>query len=185
VIILTSCSNPGVYFSVWNGNNAFDRGDYQAANTKYLRALKNDVHTPFVNYNLANVYYALGEAEAAADEWQKSAITKNHELLFRTLYNRGVLEFERGQYQQAFHSFRKALEVQPDSLAAKINIEYSLRRMNASQNPAQKSAAGADVTDDDGLSDEVARVLEFVKQKDSGMWQASEEGSAQTDARDW
>lgn len=185
ILLLSSCSNPSVYYSVWKGNNTFDGGDYQTANTAYLKALEHDIYVDYISYNLANVYYALGEGEAASAEWKNATFTGNATLLFRTLYNRGVLEFESGSYQDAFSSFRKSLEINPESMAAKINLEYSLRRMNSGSNTAEGSAAGAEVTEEPETSDEIQRVLEFIKQKDAGLWAVNEEAPVATDERDW
>lgn len=185
VFLLSSCSHPAAYYTVWSGNNSFAGGDYQSANIEYLNSLKFDVQAAYVNYNLANVYYALGEGEAAAEEWKKASFTGSSELLYRTMYNRGIFEFESGSYDAAFNSFRKALEINPDSINAKINLEYSLRRMNTSSNAVEGSAAGAGISDDKEISDEIKRVLEFIKQKDAGIWTANEEEDVVTDERDW
>ncbi|MBI9107969.1 MAG: tetratricopeptide repeat protein [Spirochaetales bacterium] len=185
ILFLSSCSNPAVYYSVWRGNNAFAGGDYQAANTAYLKALESKVHSPYVNYNLANVYYALGEGDAAAAEWEKAVFTSSRELMFRTVYNRGLLEFETGNYEDAFGSFRDALELKSDNMDAKINLEYSLRRMNANVDVTESSAAGAQKSDNEGTSDEIKRILEFIKRKDAGLWSVREENVITTGEKDW
>ncbi|MDC7226307.1 MAG: tetratricopeptide repeat protein [Spirochaetales bacterium] len=184
-VVLSACSNPAVYFSVWQGNNAFAGGDYQTANTEYLASMEKDVYTDYLSYNLANVYYALGEGEAASAEWKEAAFTSSRELLYRTMYNRGLFEFESGNYETAFDLFRKALEINPESLDAKINLEYSLRRMNAGANSSEASAAGAQNSGSDEVSDEIMRVLEFIKQKDAGIWTANEEENVVTGGKDW
>jgi tetratricopeptide (TPR) repeat protein len=170
---------------VWRGNNSFAGGDYQTATTEYLNSLKYEVHPAYVSYDLGNVYYALGEAEAAVEEWKNAAFSDNAELIYRTMYNRGVLEFESGRYEEAFKLFRRALEINPESISAKINLEYSLRRMNASANAVEGSAAGAEVSDKNEISDEIKRVLEFIKQKDASNWTVNEEENVITDEKDW
>jgi tetratricopeptide (TPR) repeat protein len=185
MLIFTSCSNPTVYYSVWRGNNSFAGGDYQAANTSYLKVLDNEDHSAYVSYNLANVYYALGEGDAAAAEWEKAVFANNRELKFRTMYNRGVLEFETGNYDDAFSSFKEALKIAPDDRNAKINLEYSLRRMNANVDVSESSAAGAGESDSDEVSDEIKRILEFIKRKDAGLWSVREEDNITTGERDW
>ncbi len=185
VILLSSCSNPAAYYEVWSGNNSFVGGDYQEANTKYLNASKSGVYSDYISYNLANVYYALGEGGAASEEWKKAAFSGNRNLLFRTMYNRGVYEFESGNYNSAFELFRKSLEINPDSLNAKINLEYSLRRMTASNNAQQGSASGADIKETDEVSDEIMRVLEFIKQKDATVWEVNRNENVVTGEKDW
>ena len=183
--LFTSCSNPGVYFSVWKGNNAFVSGDYQTANTEYLSSLEKEFFEDYISYNLANVYYALGEGEAASEEWKQAAFSGDPDLLFRTMYNRGVYEFESGNYETAFELFRKALEINSGSFDAKINLEYSLRRMNSGANSSESSAAGAQDSGKKEIPDEVMRVLEFIRQKDAGLWTANEEKNVVTGGNDW
>lgn len=184
-ILLSSCSNPAVYYSVWQGNNLYAGGEYQDATTAYLSALDKNVFSDYISYDLANVYYALGEADAASSEWERAALTNDNELLFRTLYNRGVLEFESGRYQQAFDLFKNALKIQPANRNAKINLEYSLNRINSSANTAESSAAGAQVADDEGIPNEIQRVLEFVRKKEAVSWEPNEDSSSVTSENDW
>ncbi len=185
LLFFSSCSNPTVYYSVWKGNNAFVAGDYQSANTEYLGALDKGTHVDYISYNLANVYYALGEGEAALDEWKTASFTGDPELLFRTMYNKGVLEFERGRYEDAFSSFKKALEINSESRNAKINLEYSLRRMKASANAAEAASSGAEASKKNEIPDKIQRVLQFIKQKDASSWKASTEENIQTGVNDW
>ena len=184
-LFISSCSNPAAYYTVWSGNNSFAGGDYQEANTAYLKALQGEVYSSYVNYNLGNVYYALGEGDAAAAAWEKAVFTESRELMFRTVYNRGVLEFETGNYEEAFGSFRDALELKPESLDAKINLEYSLRRMNADADSSQGSASGAGDSGDDSGSDDIKRVLEFIKRKDAGLWSVRDEADTGGGELDW
>lgn len=185
LLFLTSCSNPAVYYSVWRGNNSFAGGDYQAANTAYLKVLDDEDYSSYVSYNLANVYYALGEGDAASAEWEKSIFTNNINLKFSTMFNRGVLEFETGNYDDAFSSFREALELNPENMDAKINLELSLRRMNANVDVSETGAAGAGESGGNETSDEIKRILEFIKQKDAGLWSARQEEKIDTGERDW
>ena len=185
VLLLASCSNPAAYYSVWNGNNYYASGDYQKANTSYLKALESEQYSGYVHYNIGNVYYSLGEAAAADEEWEKAVFSSSDELLFRTLFNRGVLEFETSRYETAFNLFREALEINPSSISAKINLEYSFRRMNANSNPSAGSAAGAREGAGE-LPDEIHRVLEFIKRKDAGLWSVREDESELRDGeKDW
>ena len=185
VLLVSGCADPGVFYSVWNGNNDFARGDYQSANIAYLRALQGGVYSDYISYNLATVYYALGEAPAAMAEWENSSRSLDDDVLFRTVYNRGVLNFELGRYTEAFEDFKNALIINPGDMDAKINLEYSLRRMSANNNPVESSASSATNSDSGETSDEIRRVLQFIKRKDSSTWQPVEEQEVEKGVRDW
>jgi tetratricopeptide (TPR) repeat protein len=185
IVSVSSCSNPAVYYSVWQGNNLYASGEYQDATNSYLSALDKGVFSDYISYDLANVYYSLGEASAALKEWEKAALTRDNDLLFRTMYNKGVLEFESGRYQEAFELFKKALKIQPGNRNAKINLEYSLNRINSSANTAESSAAGAEVTEKKEITNEIQRVLDFIRKKESGSWKPNEEEGSLAPENDW
>lgn len=184
-ITVSSCSNPVVYYSVWQGNNLFTGGDYQDATTSYLSVYDKGRFTDYISYNLANVYYALGEADAAYNEWEKALEAEDSELLFRTMYNKGVLEFESGKYEQAFDLFKKALKIMPGSREAKINLEHSLKRIDSGTNTAESSVSGADIAGNDELPDDVQRILEFVKKKEADNWKPGDDNTNIPTENDW
>ena len=166
-LFLSSCSNPSANFFVWRANNFFSKGEYQFSINNYLAALKKNTNKSYINYNLGNTYYSLGESNAALSEWENAIITKDKKVIFRVLFNRGVLEYELGQYKRAFNSFRSALEIQPDSMDAKVNLEYSLKKMNAGSNNSSATIKKAPSAGDTPLSDSDNRVLGFIKQKET------------------
>ena len=57
--------------------------------------------------------------------------------------------------------------------------------MTASNNAQQGSASGADIKETDEVSDEIMRVLEFIKQKDATVWEVNRNENVVTGEKDW
>ena len=183
LVALSSCSQPSPYVRVIMGNNSFSRGDYQQANIEYIKALDAALGPEWISYNIGNVYYALGEAEAASAEWLAAADTDSEELLFRIVFNQGALEFELGRYDRAYAYFRNALELVPDSLAAKINLEYSLDKMDAK--PREQEPRESEPETDNERSSEIERILDYLRRKEEQVWKSTEEIREESGAPDW
>lgn len=101
------------------------------------------VGAEIVGYNLGTVFYALGEAASARDLWNEVVPGENQELAFRLVYNQGILNYRNGAYPEAYESFKSALLLNPASMAAKVNLEHSLAKMNAREAGSQEVAPGA------------------------------------------
>jgi tetratricopeptide (TPR) repeat protein len=178
-LCLSGCGMRNVYLDVIQGNYYSGRGQYQEAIVSYMRAFETGKHTDWVEYNLGNAYYSLGEIEAAASVWDKAAETQDPRLQFHLAYNKGSLYYEMGKYREAYEEFKHALRLEPSAMDAKINLELSLRKMNsAGGNPAQGNNAPQPAGEDSG------RILDYVKRKEGTKWKASDEISS-PEKDDW
>jgi len=126
LLSLASCSEWGDGWDIIQGNAAFQRGEFQKASLGYLAALATGDSRDVVNYNLGNVYNALGETNTALSVWTRIVRPGSEELSYRLAFNKGYLFYQRGQYDQAVQEFRTALLMKPSSLDAKRNLEICL-----------------------------------------------------------
>ena len=183
IILLTaSCSQTVPRAEVLTGNLAYSRGNYQNAIIGYLTALHSDMPSQdVVKYNLGNVYYALGEGKAAMGEWDRAEKeTEDTDILFRIAFNRGLLFYNWGRYQEAYLSFKQALRINPANLDAKINLEESWSRIPLQ--PPANTASGTDVTSesDSGYSS----ILEYIELKEASQWQQQDANTGDA-LNDW
>lgn len=187
-ISLSSCGVGDPYVAVLEGNYAVGQGNYQEATVHYLRALSTGDETDRVSYDLANVFHSLGEAEAALDLWKKASSTDDTQLLYGIAYNEGVQYYELGNYDQAYSSFRTALQYNPSSMDAKINLELSLRKIQGTQSQAEAASSQAPpkTQQAEQMSDqEATRVLEYIRRKEEQQWVPSRQQPVTAPARDW
>ncbi|MDC7234523.1 MAG: hypothetical protein PQJ58_14920 [Spirochaetales bacterium] len=172
--LMLSCSvlEPGV--SVLQGNYAYQQGNYQNALLHYLkqedREDPKDNHRERVLYNIATVYYALGEGTSALGLWQRSELTTDEEVLFASRFNSGVVLYQSGQFAPAYNAFRSALELKPASLEAKKNLELTLERLEAeARTPEGRTSPAAPE-----ISDDARRIMQYIRRKEAGRWKQQE-----------
>ena len=179
-LLTTSCGKSVTKTQVLMGNLSYNRGNYQKAILNYLDAEQSDIPThDAVNYNLGNVYYALGEGRAALGAWERAeSEADNIDTLFRIAFNKGLLFYHWGRYQEAYLSFKQALKLNPGNLDAKINLEESLSRIPASGNAPSSIEAPTDP--EKGYS----RILEYIKHKEASQWQQQNTNTKES-LNDW
>lgn len=165
-----SCSvlEPGM--SVLQGNYAYQQGKYQNALLHYLHEEDQENHKERIIYNIATIYYALGEGSSALELWQKSELSTDEEVLFASSFNSGVVLYQSGEFTRAYHAFRSALELMPGSLEAKKNLELTIERLEAeSRTTDSKSPSSATE-----MSDDARRIMQYIKRKEGSRWKQQE-----------
>ena len=211
VLVVSACGGYGSITEVLRGNLAYSRGDYQNALVHYMVAVEDAPSDAWTRFNIGNVYYALGEHEAALEVWHdaRRAIEEDDDagaselsLIYATSYNRGVLLYQQGQYAAAYDELRYALSVNSRSSDAKANLELALSKLQAADAAAANAAAadgnegspGAtggvsptppDDPGDDGPGEQTLRLLEYVRRKETQQWFANREIESQDQPQDW
>lgn len=171
--ILSSCLKLEQSVIVISGNESYRSGDYQDSIMSYLDGIKMDEYKEYFYYNLGNVYTSLGEYPSAMEAWDKAALSREPLLLFDIYFNQGLLEYQLGHYDNAYNMFREALKINSRDIDAKINLEISLKKINASL----KGGRSPVKTDRNGeeSSDETKRILDYVKRKEGVTWGKKEQ----------
>ncbi|MCF7928518.1 MAG: tetratricopeptide repeat protein [Spirochaetales bacterium] len=177
-----SCELGSPVFSVLMGNYAYQRGEYEQATVNYLEAMEFDEHTNYIRYNLGNVYRALGEEDSALSMWSEAEESGNETINYAVAYNRGILYYELGRYEDAFEEFKQALRIDPASIPAKRNLELSLQKIQAQQN-IQSSSYQPD-TEKQSLDSASQRVLEYIRQERGNYWVPGKE-QEESQEKDW
>lgn len=182
---------------VFRGNLAYGRGDYQGALVHYMVAVDDNREDAWTRFNIANVYYALGEHEAALEHWasartavELSSGESEPALLYASSYNRGVLLYQQGNYGTAYDEFRYALSVNPRNRDAKINLELSLSKMEAAEAASEaESSSGAFSLEpgesEESVDEQTLRLLEYVRRKETQEWFANRDVTTEENMRDW
>lgn len=184
-LALTGCevSNPGV--RVLLGNYAYGRGNYQQALVHYLIGAESAEQDEWFSYNIGNVYHALGENEAALQMWSVASRSSDLNLQFGTSFNRGVLFYETGRYEQAYDSFVHALTINSASRDAKVNLELALAKLRAEDTANQPQQAPGIGPGEQGAGQETMRIIEYVRRKEEQQWTANRQPGSATHPRDW
>ena len=175
VVLMTSCSFGEPHISVLQGNYAYGQGRFQRATVEYLGALEQAQHIPWILYNLGNSYHSLGEHEAALEMWNAALSSKDPEVMYRAGFNRGVLFYEQGRFDEAYNEFRYALVINPSSIAAKVNLELTVHKIRAGTAAESGRSTTANGGGDGEPSAETLRVLNFIRRKEVNRWRSQDQ----------
>lgn len=185
ILLLMTCSPFETSVPVAVGNYLYQRGQYQKALLQYLEAKEAKEHVPYVRYNLANTYAALGESEAALHMWEQAEMEADKDLLFKIHYNKGVLLAQLGQYRNAYNMFREAVLLDPGDTAAKKNLELCIRKLEASGTSTRQSSVSAKDAAKPALDEEDKRILNYINRKEETRWLPGSDSEKDLDVMDW
>lgn len=171
------------HLRVLKGNYAHGQGHFQSATVDYLRAWEEEDYREWVAYNLGNVYYAMGEVQAALGMWERAQESDEADILFGVTFNKGVFYYERGRYEDAYAQFKRSLEIDPGSVDAKVNLELALQKLRAGEQVARGEPSGSD--GEEGPTAQTIRILEYVRRKEETRWFATEEIEDESDTPAW
>jgi len=182
LLALASCSEWRDGWSIVQGNAAFQRGEFQKASLSYLAAQSAGAAQEVVNYNLGNVFNALGETNTALSVWARITQPSTEELAYRLAFNKGYLLYQRGQYEQACQEFRTALLMKPSSLDAKRNLEICLLKTQ-SFGGALPARARTDRADP---GETQKALLDYINRLEGTRWKANNRpDTTVTSSSDW
>jgi Ca-activated chloride channel family protein len=180
--LFSSCRGTQGKLLIMEANFLNTRGYYTEAIAAYLRALQYKEAAPYAEYGLASAFFALEESDAALDRYldAENALTQmgdvHNELRYRIHYNRGIIYFEKGEYNEAALAFREALKVDSSRIEAKRNLELSLLTDSWRNSPTPVySPEGADSSPDTVQEDSGSQVLfDYLRAKEQEQWKSRE-----------
>jgi Ca-activated chloride channel homolog len=135
-------------------SNYFD-GKFQEAAKNFSSAFDQSPNDASLAYNLANSQYRLGKFGQALQSYNQAAvISQDSKLKQKAYYNAGNASFNLGKLEQAIDSYKKALELNPDDLEAKYNLEFSRDQLKKRQQNQQKKDEQKKSSDKDNKDSE-------------------------------
>lgn len=121
------------------GNQAFANQEYQKALEHYRSAETGLPESPELNYNIAGALFKEGKYEEAVELFGEGMNASDINLEANSHYNLGNTYFRMGDFQNAISSYQKALEINPDDLDAKFNLELARKRLKEQIKPEQQN----------------------------------------------
>lgn len=179
LMLLSSCNilEPGL--SVLRGNYLYQQGRYQDALLFYLHGEDSGKFEGRIQYNMGNVYYALGEGPAALELWTIIDGNTDLEVTYNTIFNQGVIYYQMGNYPEAYRSFRTALELRSGSLDAKRNLEMTIDRLEAEARSGETRSESPTLE----TTDDARRILQYIRRKEGNPWKSEQNNPASVN--DW
>lgn len=190
--IYLSCSKVQGSLAVLEGTILASQGQTMEAMGAYMKALPFQETAPYGEYGLGTLFLGMGETEAAsrrfyvAEEYLKNLegeeeLQTHKELLYRIQYNRGLVNFMSGAFDDAAEAFKKALEVDSHRIGAKRNLELSLLALSRQKSVATSAALMEIVEELRGPQG----LFDFIRQKESEEWKSRIESTEDTSVLDY
>ncbi len=111
------------------GNEAFRVGNYSEALDYYHVAETEIPESPELEYNIASTLHEQGAYEEAVDKFRKALNTTDLLQEAKAHYNLGSTHFRMEDYQKAIEHYQRAVEIDPDDMDAKYNLELARRKL--------------------------------------------------------
>ena len=115
------------------GIDRFTRGYFDDALDSFREAQVERPELPELNLNTGATLYELKSYDRSQRETQEALSPEPSELRARAHYNMGNIFFQTDALEDAFESYKKALRDNPDDMDAKVNLELTLRQLQAQQ----------------------------------------------------
>ena len=152
IIVFISLQNAwaGAYTSVSSGNRHYKKGEYDKSLDKYREAQISSPDDPVIRFNIGGALNKTGEIEASDAEFSKALNTKDKLLRSKAYYNLGNNAVSRQKLDEALDYYKKCLDLNPNDMDAKYNIEYITHQKNQPQNKQQDKDSKKDKDNKDG-----------------------------------
>ncbi len=145
------------------GNEAYLRGEYDAALKSYDAAMQENPPSPELHFDRGNALYKLSKPDEALEEYKKALDTRDAKFKESDYYNLGNTLGALKKYPEAIESYKRALELDPNDQEAKYNLELLLRAQE--EQKKQKNQQGDKKDDKDSKKqDEQKKEQEQAKQ---------------------
>ena len=111
---------------------------FDQASKKFLEARQGKPNDPKISYNLGNSRYKQGKFDQALQDYSSSLDQKSDSTLKqKSAYNMGNTLFRMGKLDESVAAYKKALELDPNDMDAKFNLEFVREQINK-KNKEQK-----------------------------------------------
>lgn len=137
-----------------DANKQFKAQDYSQALSKWGEALAKSQNRPDLQYNLSLGLQLLGRSEEANKSYL-SVIKDPHSndgLKFLSFFNRGTMAQAEKKIDQALIEYQAALDLNPDSVETKTNIEMLIQN-GGGKGKGEGQGQPKDDQDKDGKGD--------------------------------
>lgn len=141
--ILLFCSLSAVAQSgkakIAEGNKAYDKKAYAAAEDHYRQAANELKDNYEANFNLGDALYQQKKYQEAAQQFQKTqTMSQNKKQQEQNAFNTGNALLKENKVDESIEAYKKALKANPDDLNAKYNLSYALAKKKKQEQEKQE-----------------------------------------------
>jgi len=156
------------------GNDAYMQGDYKKALDYYHQAEVERPETPELDYNIGNALYKEEKYEEAKEKFEKSVVSDDIKRAADAHFNLGNVQYRMSDYQNAILSYQNSLELNPDDIDAKYNLELARKMLKEQMKPEQQDKQQQQQQQQDQKQDQKEKNEEENKPEDQQQQQQQE-----------
>jgi tetratricopeptide (TPR) repeat protein len=125
--------------------DAYSDGDYKTAVAKYKYLTDSlQVSEEEVTLNLANAYYLLKDTAQAFTQYQSLAGSAKPEVRSKAQQQLGIMNHQKGQFEQALANFKDAIKANPANADARYNYEMVKKKLDEKKKEDEKKDKNKD-----------------------------------------
>ena len=125
------------------GMELYRKQEFNRASQKFLEARNGKPGDPKISYNLGNSRYKQGEFEKALQDYSSSVEQESDSpVKQKAAYNIGNALFRMDRLDESVSAYKKALELDPNDMDAKFNLEFVREQIEKKKQKQDKSKEG-------------------------------------------
>ena len=185
--VVTGCKIDSGRLRVLRGNYYYRHGDYDKSLLDYFHLLSakersTDEGKAILKYDIGNVYFMLGEFDAAVGKYLGLIESKFSEVRFRASFNLGCIYYQSGDFNEAARFFRKALFEKPADIDTKINLELTLKKLLKAE---EEKPVDRKNTKRGDMQNTALKLLEHVSVMEEKFWRSRVSKDTSKEYTDW
>lgn len=134
VLFATVSNAQSVNNIIHKGNSAFNKQNYDEAETEYRSALEKSEKNPTASFNLGNTLYRKNKLDDAVKSYDDViANTNDNTVKQKAFYNKGVAYQKAEKLPECILSYKNALLLNPSDEDARQNLQRALKKQQEQQ----------------------------------------------------
>ncbi|UTY33100.1 tetratricopeptide repeat protein [Treponema putidum] len=191
VLLISACSKGDkARLDFLSGYIAWKQNNWNKAASKFFDSMdlseeiKDEKIKDYSEFAIGSIYLMQNEDASALSRFEKINENNDKRLNSYIYYQKGIIAFKNQDYEKAVILFRKSLELEPDSVDAKINFELSKRYQKREKDKPINSQGPAVIENkEDSLQEKT--ILNLIRKKEKEQWQKKEQENNQSQAFDY
>ncbi|MFZ1528880.1 MAG: VWA domain-containing protein [Ferruginibacter sp.] len=131
--------------SIRQGNDAYKRGDYAAAEANYRKASTQNPNNATAYYNLGNAQYRSKKTDESVASYDNAIkLMTNNAQKSDAFYNKGVVLQNSDKLEDCILAYKNALILNPNHEEARQNLQKALRKQKENQDKQKQDNKNQD-----------------------------------------
>lgn len=124
------------------GIESYEQEQWDESSQYFQDALLDDPENPTGHFNIGSSQYKRKNYEESLKSYEKAMTTQDINLKQKSYYNLGNTYYQMNKYQESIQSYIKALDLDPNDVDAKYNLELVRAKLKemAQKQPMQNQA---------------------------------------------